>query len=103
LTFTKLQMFLNFWRINHIMYNCYSFPSRSSSPHGHGSGSSSGAWFSWVWLRLRSSFFHDSGSSSGFCLFSHINIFNCLGVPQVEWKMNDIKYRELSEYTKLFW
>jgi len=31
-------------------------------------------------------FFH--GSSSSFCSFSHINIFNYLGVPQVEWKMH---------------
>jgi len=30
---------------------------------------------------------HGSGYSSGFCSFSHINIFNCRGVPQVEWKM----------------
>jgi len=40
--------------------------------------------------------------SSGFCSFSHINIFSCLGVPQVEWKMNYIKYTKLREYTKLF-
>jgi len=31
-------------------------------------------WLSWVWLRLRSSFFHDSGSSSGFWSFSDISI-----------------------------
>jgi len=49
--------------------------------------------------QLRSSSFHENGSSSsalgfrkfgsgalfvhgsGFCSFSHINIFNCLGVP----------------------
>jgi len=36
-------------------------------------------------------FFHGSGSSSGFCSFLHINIFNCLGVPQVEWEINSIK------------
>jgi len=36
-------------------------------------------------------FFHGSGSTSGFCFFSHINIFNCLCVPQVEWKM---KYKK---------
>jgi len=55
--------------------------------------------------------FHECGSSSravffnggsSFCLFSQINIFNCLGVPQVESKMNQIKYTKLSEYTKLF-
>ena len=44
------------------------------------------SWFSWVWLQLRSSLFH--GYSSSCCSFSHINIFNCLGVPQLEWKMN---------------
>jgi len=48
------------------------------------------------------SFFHGSGSSFGFCSFSHINIFICLRVPQVEWKINYIKYTKLSEYTKLF-
>jgi len=29
--------------------------------------------FSWTWLQLRSSLFHGSESSSGFCSFSHIN------------------------------
>jgi len=32
--------------------------------------------------------------------FSHINIFNCLGAPQVEWKINYTKYTKLKEYTK---
>jgi len=32
------------------------------------------------------SLFYCSGPS--FCSFSHINIFSCLGVPQVEWKRN---------------
>jgi len=51
-------------------------------------------------LLLRSSF-HEHGSSSGgrglhdcgsgFCLFSHFIIFNCRGVPQIEWEMNYIK------------
>jgi len=48
------------------------------------------------------SFFHGSDSSFGFCSFSQINIFDCLRVPQVEWKMNYIKYTKLNEYTKLF-
>ena len=84
--------------------------------------SSSGAPSSWTWLRLRlqlrsswflwvcsgalgfhESLFHGSGSSSGFCSFSQINIFDCLGVPQVKWKMSDIKYTKLREYIKLFW
>ena len=54
---------------------------RSSSIHEHGS---------------RTCGFHDCGSNSralffhgsSFCSFSQINIFNCLGVPQIEWKMN---------------
>jgi len=41
------------------------------------------------------------GSISGFCSFSQINSFNCFRVPQVEWKMNYIKYTKLNEYTKL--
>jgi len=53
--------------------------------------------------------FHECGSSSGalffhgsgFCSFSHISSFNCLGVPQLEWKMNCIKYTKPREYTKL--
>ena len=57
------------------------------------------AWFSWVWLRLRSSPFSQhgsgSGSSSDFCLFLYINVFNCLCVPQVEWKMKYIKCAKL--------
>jgi len=28
--------------------------------------------------------------------------FNCLGVPQVEWKTNEIKYTKPGEYTKHF-
>jgi len=44
---------------------------------------------------------HGSGSSSGFCSFLHINIFNCLGAPQVEWRMKYIKSTKLKEYTKL--
>jgi len=51
---------------------------------------------------LELSFSHGSDSSFGFCSFSQINIFICLRVPQVEWKMNDIKYTKLREYTKLF-
>jgi len=31
--------------------------------------------FSWTWLRSGAIFFHGSGSSSGFCSFSRINIF----------------------------
>jgi len=53
---------------------------RSSSFHKH--GSSSGALFFSQ---------HGSGSSSGFCSFLHINIFNSFGVPQVEWKMQYIR------------
>jgi len=40
-----------------------------------------------------------SVSSSVFYSFSQINIFNCLGVPQVDWKMNYIKYTKLREYS----
>ena len=40
--------------------------------------------FSWLELLLRSSFVHGSGSSSGSCSFSHIYIFSCIAVPQVE-------------------
>jgi len=57
----------------------------------HGSGSSSGALG-----------FHGSGSSSWVCSFSHINVFNCLGVLQVEWNMNYNKHRKVKEYAKLF-
>jgi len=45
------------------------------------------------------SFFH----GSGFCSFSRINIFSCLGVRRVARKMNYIKYTKLREYTKLFY
>jgi len=45
--------------------------------HEHGSGSG-----------IRSSILSYPGS--GVCSFLHINIFNCLGVPQVEWKMKYI-------------
>jgi len=41
--------------------------------------------------QLQSSFFHEHGSGSSFCSLSHINIFNCLCVPQIEWKMNYAK------------
>jgi len=61
-----------------------------------------------IQFRLRSSCFHKRGSrcgalgfhecgsgsgalflhGSGFCSFSHIKYFNCLGVAQVEWKMH---------------
>jgi len=61
---------------------------RSSSFLEHGSVSSSGALF-----------FH----GSDFCSFSHINIFGCLGVPQVKWKMNYTKCTKLRKHTKLFW
>ena len=61
---------------------------RSSSVDESGPGSSSGV----VGFHDWSFFFHGSGSSSGFCSSSHINIFNWLGVPQVEWKMKYIKY-----------
>jgi len=30
-----------------------------------------------------------------------INIFNCVDVPQAEWKIKNIKYTKLREYTKL--
>jgi len=74
---------------------------RSSSFHEQ--GSSSGA----LGVHERGSgsgavFFHDSGSSSGFDSFSHINTLNCLGVPQVEWKINEIKYSKPGENTKHF-
>jgi len=76
---------------------------RSSSFHEHGSGSSSGALgFHECDSVSGSLIFQASGSSSVFCSFSHINIFNCLGVHQVEWKMNYNKYTKLKEYTKLF-
>jgi len=35
-----------------------------------------------------------------FCSFSHINIFNSLGVPQVEWKISYNKYTKLRECAK---
>jgi len=46
--------------------------------------------------------FHESGSSSCVLSFAHINVFNCLGVPQVEWKMNYNKYTKVKQYTKIF-
>jgi len=46
--------------------------------------------------------FHGSDSISGFCSFLHINIFSCLGVPQVESKVNYIKCTKVREYTKPF-
>ena len=63
------------------------------------------SWFSWVCLGSGSGalFFHGSGSNSGFCSFSQINIFYCLGVPQGNGKMKYIKYTKLREYTKNFW
>jgi len=58
----------------------------------HESGSSSGAvGFHGFSSGSEALFFHGSGSSSGLCAFLHINIFNCLGVPQVEWKMKYMK------------
>jgi len=76
---------------------------RSSSFHEHGSGSSSGALgFHECGSVSGALIFQASGFSSVFCSFSHINIFNCLGVPQVEWKMNYNKYTKLKEYTTLF-
>ena len=63
---------------------------RSSSVHERGSGSRSGAVTFHEWdSGSRALFFH--GSSSGFFSFSHINIFNCLFVPQVEWKIKNMK------------
>ena len=35
-------------------------------------------------------------------LFVFTHVFNPLGVPQLEWKMNSIKCTKLREYTKLF-
>jgi len=34
--------------------------------------------------------------------FYYCDVFNCLGVPQVPWKINYIKYKKLKEYPKLF-
>jgi len=59
---------------------------RISSFHEHGSGSSP------VAFGLNE---YSSGSNFGFCSFSHINIFNCFGPPQVERNMNSIKYTKL--------
>jgi len=61
---------------------------RSSSFHENGSGSCSGA-FGFYQCRSGALFFRGSGFDS----FSQINIFNCRGVPQVEWKMNYSKPR----------
>jgi len=32
------------------------------------------------------------------CSFLHINIFNCVGAPQVDWKMKYIQYTKQKEY-----
>jgi len=46
---------------------------------------------------------HGFGSGSGFYSFWLIISFKCIGVPEVEWKMNYTKYIKLREYAKLFW
>jgi len=74
---------------------------RNSSFHKHGAGSSSGALGFHECIAQLS--FSKHGSGSGFCSFLYIHVFNCLGVPQVEWEMKYIKYTKLKEYRKLIW
>jgi len=48
-------------------------------------------------------FLHGSGSSSGFCSFSHINILIVLVCLKLNRKWIQIKYTRSEEYTKPFW
>jgi len=58
--------------------------------------------FSWTWLQLRSSLFSWLRLQLRLLfVFTHY-YFNCFGVPQVEWKINEIKCTKPGEYIKHF-
>jgi len=68
--------------------------------------------FSWTCLQLWSSWFSCAASAPEITFYMapaptpvsghfHTLIF-CLRAPQVEWKMNQIKFTKLREYTKFF-